>query len=158
MKRCVLFDERSKVKAPAVSPKELKNSEFYQPSTLDSFYCRFRKNPDGSESIRMTSDIYMLLNQKRLDRLTNAALVDHFNQMSVRDSAMASLRKKCTDEQLCSLVKSRYIQTPSELLGWSEYLNTLTGDQIQAVLQAEQDKVKQQQRAQQPEQQAATAE
>ena len=34
----------------------------------------------------------------------------------------SDLRKKMTDEQLCSFVKSRFIQTPSELMAWSQYL------------------------------------
>ena len=35
---------------------------------------------------------------------------------------MSDLRKKMTDDQLCSFVKSRFIQTPSELMAWSQYL------------------------------------
>lgn len=137
MKRRIIFDECSKVANPLPSPKDLRISEFYQPSQVDPFFSRYHMNPDGSRSVRMTSDIYMLLNQKRLDRLTQSALIDHFNQMSVTNSNLSALRKKCTDEQLVSLVKSRYIQSPSELLAWSEYLNTLTDEALQSVIQSQ---------------------
>ena len=120
-----------------MSGKELSISSFYQPSQVDEFLMRKHLNPDGTHSVRMTSDIYMLLNQKRLDRLSQAALIDHFNQMSVTNSSLTALRKKCTDEQLVSLVKSRYIQSPSELLAWSQYLNTLTDDALQSVIQSQ---------------------
>lgn len=137
MKRRLIFSENSKVPAPSPMHKDLRISSFYQPSQVDCFLCRSHLNVDGSRSVRMTSDIYMLLNQKRLDRMTNAALVEHFNQMSVTNSSLTALRKKCTDEQLISLVKSRYIQSPSELLAWSQYLNTLTDEALQAIVAAQ---------------------
>ena len=77
---------------------------------------------DGKKSIRITSDIYMLFNQQRLDKLTRAQCVEYFDNLSVSEPKMSDLRKKMTDDQLCSLVKSRFIQTPSELMAWSQYL------------------------------------
>ena len=77
---------------------------------------------NGNKSIRITSDIYMLFNQQRLDKLTRAQLVEYFDNLSVSEPKMSDLRKKMTDDQLCSFVKSRFIQTPSELMAWSQYL------------------------------------
>lgn len=96
-------------------------SEFVEPSPLHDFMFQ-EIECDGKKSIRVTSDIYMLFNQQRLDKLTRAQLVEYFNDLSVSEPKMADLRKKMTDDQLCSFVKSRFIQTPSELMAWSQYL------------------------------------
>lgn len=104
-----------------VNSAVLSVSEFVDPSPLHDFM--FQKvKCNGSDSIRITSDIYMLFNQKRLDKLTRVQLVEYFNDLSVSEPKMADLRKKMTDDQLCSFVKSRFIQTPSELMAWSQYL------------------------------------
>lgn len=44
---------------------------------------------------------------------------------------MSELRKKVSDTDLLSFCKSRYIQTPSELRAWSNYLNTEMSDLVQ---------------------------
>ena len=82
----------------------------------------------------MTSDIYMLFNQQRLDRMSRENLTDYFNNMAVRDTSFSSLKKRLTDDQLISVVKSRYIQQPSELLAWSRYLNSLGDEQLRAAV------------------------
>ena len=110
----------------------MRTSNFYHPSTLDDFYFQKRKMPrSGNDSLRHTSDIYMLFNQRRLDKMTREALIDHFNSMSLGNDALSQLRSKMTDEQLISLVKSRYIQSPSELMKWSQYLNSLADEKLQ---------------------------
>ena len=107
-----------------ITPAVLLTSNFYQPSLIDNFL--FQEVSDGeSKSYTLTSDIYMLFNQKRLDKLTSQALIQHFESMSQKDSSLASLRSKMTDDQLVRFVKSRYIQSPSELLAWSNYLVSL---------------------------------
>ena len=57
-----------------------------------------------------------------MDKLTRAQLVEYFDNLSISEPKMSDLRKKMTDDQLCSFVKSRFIQTPSELMAWSQYL------------------------------------
>lgn len=112
-----------KVPAPVkLGAAELSTTEFYQPSPIDDFLFQKHGNDEEHQSVRVTSDIYMLFNQKRLDRMTNQALIEHFNSMAVTDPQMAALRSKMSDEQLCSFVKSRFIQSRSELLAWSQYL------------------------------------
>lgn len=104
-----------------VNSAVLSVSEFVEPSPLHDFMFQDIMC-NGKKSIRVTSDIYMLFNQKRLDKLTRAQLVEYFDSLSVSEPKMLDLRKKMTDDQLCSFVKSRFIQTPSELMAWSQYL------------------------------------
>lgn len=117
----------------------MRDSNFYQASPVDVFNFAKHKNPHTKEdSIRVTSDIYMLFNQQRLDRMSREVLIDHFNQMSVRENPLQSLRSKLSDDQLCSIVKSRFIQSPSELMQYSSYLNSLGQSEIEAIAAAAQ--------------------
>lgn len=104
-----------------VNSAVLSGSEFVESSPLHNFM--FQEIVcNGKKSIRITSDIYMLFNQQRLDKLTRSQLVEYFDSLSVSEPKMSDLRKKMTDDQLCSFIKSRFIQTPSELIAWSQYL------------------------------------
>lgn len=126
------FKKRSVVN---IAPRDLRLSSFPAPSAMDNFICQKQTTPyDDKESIRMTSDIYMLFNQQRLDRMSRENLTDYFNNMAVRDSSFSSLKKRLSDDQLISVVKSRYIQQPSELLAWSRYLNSLGDEQLKVVV------------------------
>lgn len=119
--------------------RDMRVSQFYQPSTIDSFLIQKHESvADGVPSIRMTSDIYMLFNQQRLDRMSREAIISHFDDMVVQNPQLTALKSKLTDDQLISLVKSRYIQQPSELLAWSMYLNTLADAELQSVVAASQ--------------------
>lgn len=118
-----------------IAPRDMRISSFPASSAMDNFICQKCTTPyDDKESIRMTSDIYMLFNQQRLDRMSRERLIDYFNNMSVRDTSFSSLKKRLTDDQLISVVKSRYIQQPSELLAWSRYLNSLGDEQLKAAV------------------------
>lgn len=117
--------------ASVVSPKELRLSEFLDASPVNEFlFQEFEKN--GLKSTRFTSDIYMLFNQQRLDRMSRERLIQYFNDLSVREPQMATIRSKLSDEQLCSFVKSRFIQSPSELMAWSQYLMASQDEMIAA--------------------------
>ena len=58
-----------------VNSAVLSGSEFVEPSPLHDFMFQ-EIECDGKKSIRVTSDIYMLFNQQRLDKLTRAQPVD----------------------------------------------------------------------------------
>lgn len=94
----------------------------YQPCVVD----KFTQEVDESDgSVCITSAISILLNQKRLDKMSEAAILQEISEQARVSDSLATLRSKCTDEQLISLVKSRYIQSPSELLSWSEHIESL---------------------------------
>ena len=119
-----------------ISSKDLRQSEFLEKSPVNEF-CFERLGVNGNEVVTLTSDIYMLFNQQRLDRMSKDRLLAYFENLSVNDSGMRELRSKLTDDQLCSFVKSRFIQSPSELMSWSQYLMS-SQDEVIAAAAAEQ--------------------
>lgn len=119
-----------------VGSKELYCSEFREQSPVDDFMFQEIES-NGVPSTRLTSDVYMLFNQQRLDRMSRERLLSHFDSMSVREPKFSDLRGKLGDEQLISFVKSRFIQSPSELMSWSQYLMS-SSDEVIASLAAAQ--------------------
>ena len=104
-----------------ITSKELICSEFREESPVDQFL-RQEVEVNGVPSVRLTSDIYMLFNQQRLDKLSRESLLSYFESMSVNEPKFGDLRSKLGDDQLISFVKSRFIQSQSELMAWSSYL------------------------------------
>ena len=122
---------QEEVKPYNISSKELKQSEFLENSPVNEF-CFERLDKNGTEVVTLTSDIYMLFNQQRLDRMSKDRLLAYFENLSVNEPKMHELRSKLTDDQLCSFVKSRFIQSPSELMAWSQYLMSSQDEMIAA--------------------------
>lgn len=122
---------QEEVKPYNISSKELKQSEFLENSPVNEF-CFERLDKNGTEVVTLTSDIYMLFNQQRLDRMSKDRLLAYFENLSVNEPKMRELRSKLTDDQLCSFVKSRFIQSPSELMAWSQYLMNSQDEMIAA--------------------------
>lgn len=114
-----------------VTSAELCQSEFIDASPVNEF-CVEKLEVNGVETIILTSDIYMLFNQQRLDRMSKDRLLSYFENLSVKEPKMCELRSKLSDEQLCSFVKSRFIQSPSELMSWSQYLMSSQDEMIAA--------------------------
>lgn len=114
-----------------ISSKDLRQSEFLENSPVNEF-CFERLEVNGNEVVTLTSDIYMLFNQQRLDRMSKDRLLAYFENLSVTDPKMRELRSKLSDDQLCSFVKSRFIQSPSELMAWSQYLMSSQDEMIAA--------------------------
>ena len=119
-----------------VNSAELSTSEFIEQSPVNEFMFQ-EIEVNGDKSTRLTSDIYMLFNQQRLDKMSRERLIDYFNNAAVNDPQMSSIRSKLSDEQLITFVKSRFIQSRSELMAWSQYLMT-SQDELVAVIAAEQ--------------------
>ena len=122
---------QEEVKPYNISSKELKQSEFLENSPVNEF-CFERLDKNGTEVVTLTSDIYMLFNQQRLDRMSKDRLLAYFENLSVNEPKMRELRSKLTDDQLCSFVKSRFMQSPSELMAWSQYLMNSQDEMIAA--------------------------
>lgn len=119
-----------------ITSKEMKCSEFRESSPVDQFMFQ-EIEVDGKQSVRLTSDIYMLFNQQRLDRLSLESLLSYFDSVQVREPQFSEIRSKLGDEQLISFVKSRFIQSPSELMAWSQYLMSSSDDAVAALAAAQ---------------------
>lgn len=122
---------QEEIKPYNISSKDLRQSEFLENSPVNEF-CFERLEVNGNEVVTLTSDIYMLFNQQRLDRMSKDRLLAYFENLSVTDPKMSELRSKLSDDQLCSFVKSRFIQSPSELMAWSQYLMSSQDEMIAA--------------------------
>lgn len=78
---------------------------------------------NGNGSVTILSDVDLLFNQQRLDKMNRTALLDQLQGSQFRqDPVLSELRSKVPDEYILKFVKSRYIQSPSELRNWSAYL------------------------------------
>lgn len=119
-----------------VTSKEFKCSEFRDESPVDQFVFQ-EIEVDGKPSVRLTSDIYMLFNQQRLDKMSRESLLSYFDSIQVREPRFTEIRSKLGDEQLMSFVKSRFIQSPSELMAWSQYLMSSSDDAVAALAVAQ---------------------
>lgn len=122
---------QEEIKPYNISSKDLRQSEFLENSPVNEF-CFERLEVNGNEVVTLTSDIYMLFNQQRLDRMSKDRLLAYFENLSVTNPKMSELRSKLSDDQLCSFVKSRFIQSPSELMAWSQYLMSSQDEMIAA--------------------------
>ena len=138
-----------------ITSKELICSEFREESPVDQFL-RQEIEVNGVPSVRLTSDIYMLFNQRRLDKLSRESLLSHFESMSVNEPKFGDLRAKLGDDQLINFVKSRFIQSPSELMSWSQYLMSSSDAVVSELAAAQQEQ--QFQQTQQSVDQSASAE
>lgn len=97
-----------------------------EPLYMETTECVHGKCP----AVHYGNDIALVLNQKRLDRMTLQGFSDYLNQSQVNDDPLRQIRSQMTDEQLMKFVKSRYIQSPSELKSWYSYLHTTMCNEI----------------------------
>lgn len=94
------------------------------PNVVDNLCVNIQKLADGSDVVFLDSDVSLLFNQERLNETLGRDGIKHFfDSLSSRSVPLTELRSKISDEDLASICKSRYLQHPSEILAWSEYLN-----------------------------------
>lgn len=104
------------------------------PSPVDEFIYEHGVDNNGKDITFVQNDIYMLFNQERLQKL-GIDMVNNWIQSLVPspDSSLDKLRSNLSDDELLSLVKSRHIQAPSELLNYSKWLDQNADEFTKAV-------------------------
>lgn len=110
-----------------VSSLAVKNvSNCRVPSVIDQMLVTSSVVPHGScKSVKYVNDVYLLLNQKRLDKMSLEAFSSYLDSISdMSTSSFSELRKNVGDKELLQFVKSRYIQSRSELMAWTSYLTS----------------------------------
>lgn len=96
---------------------------------------RFEKcgNPeDPNFSVRIRSDVSMLLHAADLAKKYGQNFVQSMIDLrKPKSSSIQESMDKMSDAQILDTIKSRHLQSPSELIAWSEYLM----DQARAIEQ-----------------------
>lgn len=85
---------------------------------------RFEKvGTDENEFIRVRSDVSMLLHAADMAKKYGTGFVQSMIDMRrPKSNILQSQMDQLSDAQILDTVKSRHLQSPSELIAWSEYL------------------------------------
>ena len=85
---------------------------------------RFEKaGIEENEAIRIRSDVSMLLHAADMAKKYGPGFVQSmFDMHRPKSSCLQSQMDHMSDAQILDTIKSRHIQSPSELIAWSEYL------------------------------------
>lgn len=103
---------------------DLRNVVLREPSVIDEFYINTITNPDGSESIQHVDPLFFVFNQQRLESIGISASQHVLDSLRPFNDSLAVLRKKCSDEDLMKMIKSKYLQSPAEILAWCRYMQS----------------------------------
>lgn len=78
---------------------------------------------EGNECIRIRSDVSMLLHAADMAKKYGTNFVQSMIDMRrPKSSSIQFQMDQMSDAQILDTVKSRHLQSPSELIAWSEYL------------------------------------
>lgn len=85
---------------------------------------RFEKiGTEENEAVRVRSDVSMLLHAADMAKKYGPSFTQSMLECrKPKSSALQSQMDQMSDDQILDTVKSRHLQSPSELLSWSEYL------------------------------------
>ena len=78
---------------------------------------------DESRPIRYTSDIRLILHTKDLASRAGIAVASKFGQGRQSTSQVQQVMDNMSDDDLLATVRSRHIQSPSEIISWSKELS-----------------------------------
>lgn len=99
-------------------------TEFRQPSPIEDL--NFVELPcvhSSCPAVHYRNDVYALFHLQDLTRMELSRLSQFLEDAGKSASSLRSVREKMSDAQLRQFIKSRYIQSPSELLRWSAWLD-----------------------------------
>lgn len=85
---------------------------------------RFEKiGTEDNEAIRIRSDVSMLLHAADMAKKYGTGFVKSMIEMRrPKSSGLQSEMDLMSDDQILDTIKSRHLQSPSELIAWSEHL------------------------------------
>lgn len=77
---------------------------------------------DESRPVRYTSDVRLILHNKDLASRAGLSVASKFGQSKQTVSQIQQLMDLMSDSDLLATVRSRYVQSPSEIIAWSKEL------------------------------------
>lgn len=78
---------------------------------------------DETRPVRYTSDVRLILHTKDLASRAGFAIASKFGQSRQSASQIQQIMDKMSDDDLLATVRSRHIQSPSEIIAWSKDLS-----------------------------------
>lgn len=119
---------------------------FRQSSQVDQFYREEGiSSTTGKKVVFYRDPIIMLFNQQRLNKLGLDAVTHYVESlMQQSNNPLSELRKNCSDADLLATIKSRHLQSPSEILAWSRYMAN-NAKEFEAAVQSAKEQIQQQQ-------------
>lgn len=95
---------------------------------------------DETRPVRYTSDVRLILHTKDLVSRAGVAVASKFGQSKQTPSQIQQIMDTMSDDDLLATVRSRYVQSPSEIIAWSKELSSSAENlesQAQALIDAE---------------------
>lgn len=115
---------------------------------------------DDTRPVRYTSDVRLILHTKDLASRAGLAIASKFGHSRQSASQIQQIMDKMSDDDLLATVRSRHIQSPSEIIAWSKdlsaYAETLES-QAQDLIDAENAKQEEENAKQEAEKAAAAS-
>lgn len=98
-------------------------NQYRKPSVVDMFYFeKGKSSDDGKECVHVTDPIIMVFNEERLLNTIGASQVQQwFDSMVKANSKVSNALDKVSDDVKLELVRSRRLQTSSELQNYLSY-------------------------------------
>lgn len=95
---------------------------------------------DETHPVRYTSDVRLILHTKDLTSRAGLAIASKFGQNKQSASQIQQIMDTMSDDDLLATVRSRHVQSPSEIIAWSKELSTYAEhleSQAQDLIEAE---------------------
>lgn len=144
---------RIMVKPPQVVENLKTQIVFREGEPTDRFYFQTEiGNECGNKCMVITNPLYMLLSQTKLKNLMTIGADNAqawFQRMLENTSVVSEfseISKKCTNEELLSMVRSRHIQSLSELNTWCKQMHN-DQNQFVSVLEKTRKELEEQQKS-----------
>ena len=78
---------------------------------------------DETRPVRYTSDVRLILHAKDLASRAGLSIASKFGQSKQSASHIQQIMDKMSDDDLLATVRSRHVQSPSEIIAWSKELS-----------------------------------
>lgn len=95
---------------------------------------------DETRPVRYTSDVRLILHTKDLASRAGLAISSKFGQSRQSASQIQQIMDRMSDDDLLATVRSRHVQSPSEIIAWSKQLSAYAENlesQAQELIDAE---------------------
>lgn len=78
---------------------------------------------DETRPVRYSSDVRLILHTKDFASRAGLSIASKFGQRNQSSSQIQQIMDKMSDDDLLATVRSRHVQSPSEIIAWSKELS-----------------------------------